>query len=572
MRLINAYALFYLGLVGCSGGAPVEHMSADLIFVGQHIITMDVGNSAPTAVAIRGEKIIWVGDRSQIDRLRGAKTIVEDLGEHALLPGFIDAHGHFSGVVATIDLANVASPPVGPATDIQSLQAIVRNYISERQVPDGEWVFGDGYDDSLLMEKRHPNRHDLDKISSQHPIALIHVSGHLTTLNSFALNELDISAQTPDPDGGHVRRMADGQEPNGVLEETAGLSVRALMYAKNTRTASGLASALNAYASHGITTIQDGGVPAEHLGNLQALADQETLNLDLVAYQWLTPKTDIPDAAQIGSYRNRFKRGGVKLMLDGSPQGKTAYLTEPYLIPPHGQTAEYRGYPSMPQEEINRLVRQSFDRGIPVLAHANGDAAADLLIDAVKSAQATHDHRTVVIHAQTLREDQLDDMKNLEMIPSYFSAHSYYWGDWHRDSVLGEERAFRISPTKSTVDRGMTFTIHNDSPVVPPDMMRLIWATTNRMTRSGQILGKEQRISTLDALKAVTIHAAYQYFEEDSKGSIKPGKQADLVILSRNPLQISQDELEDVEIVKTISRGKTVFQKASMQASMKAPG
>lgn len=568
MRTIIAYALFCLGLVGCSDNAPVEHKSADLIFVGRHIITLDDGYPAPTAVAIRGEKIIWVGDRRQIDRLSGDRTIVEDLGEHALLPGFIDAHGHFSGVVATIDLANVASPPVGPVTDIQSLQAVVSHYISENNVTEGEWVFGQGYDDSLLLEKRHPNRSDLDRISTKHPIALVHVSGHLTTLNSLALKQLDITAETPDPDGGHIRRIAASQEPNGVLEESAGMPVRTLMYAKNTGTASALTRALNTYARNGITTVQDGGVPPEHFANLQTLADQGAFYLDLVAYQWLTPEMEIPDAAQFGSYRNRFKRGGVKLMLDGSPQGKTAYLTKPYLVPPHGQTAEYRGYPSIPARDINRLVMQSFKREIPVLAHANGDAAADLLIDAVKSAHASHDHRTVVIHAQTLREDQLDDMKQLEMIPSYFSAHVFYWGDWHRDSVLGEARAFRISPTKSTVDRGMTFTIHNDTPVVPPDMMRLIWATTNRKTRSGQVLGEAQRISTLDAIKAVTIHAAYQYFEEDNKGSIKPGKQADLVILSRNPLQTSQDQLRDIEIIKTISRGKTVFEKAAV----KAPG
>jgi predicted amidohydrolase YtcJ len=562
MRTTIAYAIVCLGLSGCSDNAPVEHRSADLIFVGQHIITMEDSNPAPTAVAIRDEKIVWLGDRSQIHRLSDAKTIVEDLGEHALLPGFIDAHGHFSGMVATIDLANVASPPVGPVTDILSLQEVVSSYIAENHVPKGKWVFGRGYDDSLLVEQRHPDKWDLDRISTQHPIALIHVSGHLNAVNSLALKRLDITAATLDPDGGYIRREDDSLEPNGVLEETAGLLLRNLIYGGNSLSASGLRRTLEAYASQGITTIQDGGVPAEQLANLQALAKRGTLYLDLVAYQWLTPEMSIPDPAQIGTYRNRFKRGGVKLMLDGSPQGKTAYLTKPYLVPPRGQTAGYRGYPSLGADDINRLVMRSFEREIPVLAHANGDAAADLLIDAVKATGASHDHRTTVIHAQTLREDQLDEMKKLEMIPSYFSAHAFYWGDWHRDSVLGEERAFRISPTKSTVDRGMIFTIHNDTPVVPPDMMRLIWATTNRKTRSGQVLGEAQRISTLDALKAVTIHAAYQYFEEDSKGSIKPGKQADLVILSRDPLQASQEELKDIEVVKTISRGKTVFQKA----------
>ena len=140
-----------------------------------------------------------------------------------------------------------------------------------------------------------------------------------------------------------------------------------------------------------------------------------------------------------------------------------------------------------------------------------------------------------MIHAQTVREDQIDRMAAIGVVPSYFSAHTFYWGDWHRDSVLGPERALRISPTRSTLARNMPFTVHNDAPVVPPDMMRLIWATTNRLTRSGQVLGEAQRLDALEALRAVTANAAYQSFEECCKGTLTPGKQADLVMLSRDP-------------------------------------
>jgi predicted amidohydrolase YtcJ len=164
-----------------------------------------------------------------------------------------------------------------------------------------------------------------------------------------------------------------------------------------------------------------------------------------------------------------------------------------------------------------------------------------------------------MIHAQTVREDQLDQMKELRIIPSYFSTHTFYWGDWHRDSVFGEERAMRISPTKSSLDRNMPFTVHNDAPVVPPDMIRLLWSTTNRKTRSGKVLGEEQKISTYSALEAMTINAAYQHFEDDIKGTIEVGKQADLVVLSEDPLSIDPENLLKIRVIATYSKGIEIF-------------
>ena len=260
-----------------------------------------------------------------------------------------------------------------------------------------------------------------------------------------------------------------------------------------------------------------------------------------------------------GSYTGRVKVGGIKLILDGSPQGKTAYLTEPYYKPPHNESKSYKGYPLIPQTEVSEWVKKYADLNIPIMAHANGDAAADMLIQAVKNAEIESDHRTIMIHAQTVREDQLDLMKELEIIPSYFSTHTFYWGDWHRDSVFGPDRAMRISPTKSTLERDMPFTVHNDAPVVPPDMIRLLWSTTNRLTRSGKVLGPNQRISTYDALKAITINAAYQHFEDDIKGSIEVGKLADLVVLSADPLSMPSESLLNLQIISTFSHGKEIF-------------
>ena len=317
---------------------------------------------------------------------------------------------------------------------------------------------------------------------------------------------------------------------------------------------------MNIYARNGITTAQDGASSPETIGLMQAADAQGMINLDIVSYPIGQNGLDQNlDSINFGNYEGRLKIGGIKLILDGSPQGKTAYLTEPYYKPPHSESDSYKGYPLIPQSEVSKWVKYYSELNIPIMAHANGDAAADMLIKAVNNAEISSDHRTIMIHAQTVREDQLDQMKQLRIIPSFFSTHTFYWGDWHRDSVFGEDRAMRISPTKSTLNRKITFTVHNDAPVVPPDMIRLLWSTTNRKTRSGKVLGEEQKISTYEALKAITINAAYQHFEDDIKGTIEVGKQADLVVLSKDPLKIDTENLLEIDVVATFSRGLEIF-------------
>jgi len=538
--------------------APLDHL-----FIGDHIITMAAdfrAEAAPTALGVRGERIVWVGDASDAAAHRGPGTVVHRLGDQALLPGFIDAHGHLTFLAATLTWANLAPPPVGPVTDFATLQRELRAYIDDNAVPAGVWVIGYGYDDSLLKERAHPDRHVLDAVSRSHPIALLHVSGHLMAASSLALETAGIDAESADPAGGHIRREGDGRTPSGVLEETATYPLRGVLAAPKGNPIDDLSRALDHYASHGITTVQDGATGPAQIDLLEAAATAGRLTLDVVAY----PVVDDGDLSRLddvdfGPYHNRLRLGGVKLILDGSPQGKTAYLSTPYREPPAGQPASYRGYPIHRDGTVDALLSGLLARGIPVLAHANGDAAAQQLIDAVAQASgADGDHRTVMIHAQTVRDDQLDRMAQLGIVPSYFSAHSFFWGDWHRDSVLGPERAFRISPARSTLARGMPFTVHNDAPVVPPDMIRLLWATTNRRTRSGQLLGDAERIGTLEALAAMTRHAAFQYFEEDHKGTLAEGKLADLVVLSADPLSLPPADLLELQVRQTWSRGRQV--------------
>ena len=549
--------LFFLLLIS-SCSIEQEINRADLIISSDKVILMTGDKKAqPLSIAIKNEKIIWVGSHKNAKNIQGKHI---DFGDQAILPGFIDAHGHASYLAFATQVANLASPPVGGINTIKELQAELRKFIEESNLQPGEWVMGLGYDDSLLSEQRHPTKEDLDAVSTEHPIYLIHVSAHLGAANSLALSLANINTETKDPPGGKIRRYQNSSEPNGVFEETAAYPLQQLAMSAYKDPIGSVKSAMEIYAKNGITTAQDGASSKETIGLMQAADAQGKINLDIISYPIGQNGLlkDI-DTLSFGSYNGRLKIGGIKLILDGSPQGKTAYLTEPYYKPPHSESDSYKGYPLIPQSEVSKWVKEYADLKIPIMAHANGDAAADMLIEAVKQADINSDHRTIMIHAQTVREDQLDQMKELKIIPSYFSSHTFYWGDWHRDSVFGKERAMRISPTKSSLDRNMPFTVHNDAPVVPPDMIRLLWSTTNRKTRSGKVLGEEQKISTYAALEAMTIDAAYQHFEEDIKGTIEVGKQADFVVLSEDPLGVDSSNLLNINVVATYSRGMEIF-------------
>ena len=551
----------FLFLLISSCSFEQEIKEADLVITSNKVILMTGNKQAqPLSIAIKNKEIIWIGSHMKAKRIQGKHI---NFGNQAILPGFIDAHGHASYLAFATQVANIASPPVGSINNIKELQTELKKFITESNLKPGEWVMGLGYDDSLLAEQRHPTKDDLDEVSTEHPIYLIHVSAHLGAANSLGLSLANISTETQDPPGGKIRRYENSSEPNGVFEETAAYPLQQLAMSAYKDPIGSVKKAMDIYARNGITTAQDGASSPETISLMQAADVQGMINLVIISYPIGQNGLDKNlDSINFGSYEGRLKIGGIKLILDGSPQGKTAYLTEPYYKPPHSESDSYKGYPLIPQSEVSKWVKKYADLNIPIMAHANGDAAADMLIKAVKDADINSDHRTIMIHAQTVREDQLDQMKELKIIPSYFSTHTFYWGDWHRDSVFGEDRAMRISPTKSTLNRNMPFTVHNDAPVVPPDMIRLLWSTTNRKTRSGKVLGEEQKISTYSALEAMTINAAYQHFEDDIKGSIEVGKLADLVVLSEDPLSIDTKNLLEVSVVATFSRGVEVFNTA----------
>ena len=568
LKLVVLVPLF--ALASCSPQVELSQeaqSSADLIFVGDNIITMD--DNVASAVAVIGDRISAVGSREEILAMRDETTQFVDLGARALLPGFIDAHGHFGGVATYSALLDLSSPPVGAMENIDDIVAAIRNWIEVNNVPAGDLVYGVGYDDSLLVELRHPNRDDLDRASTTHPIVIRHVSGHLSSANSLALANYNIGVNTENPAGGIVRRRLGTNEPDGVMEETAmgllpgtGILVDEELGWRLRREAADI------YASFGITTIQESNVSTSYVDALKQQALEEPFAVDIVTYIMGNPLSDeeLELVSHDSDYTGGVKIGGVKFTLDGSPQGRTAWMSQPYDAGPPGVDADYVAYPSYEPDAYRQRVDRLLERGVPVLAHANGDEAIELMIDGIEEAlsgEEMPDHRSVIIHAQLIREDQLDRVKQLGIVPSYYAAHPFFWGDWHRLS-FGDDRASFISPVKATIERDIPFTVHNDSPIVPPDIMRLVSITVNRLTRSGYVLGPDQRASVLEALYSVTQGAAYQYFEEDEKGSITVGKRADFVVLESNPLTIDPLQLENVGVVETFARGKSVYKQVGL--------
>ena len=572
-KMAAVVAILALALTACgkdqtsaSGAAATLQSEPEApvttVYVNADIVTVNKAQPSAEAVAVRDGKILAVGPRSAVEAAAGNNTETRDLLGKTLLPGLIDAHGHITMTNQMQTSANVSSPPVGPANTIDGILTLLREH--REKMPGQPWLTGWGYDDSLLAEQRHPTKADLDKVSTEIPIALQHVSGHFTTCNSRCLELAGINADTQDPQGGIIRRIPGSREPDGVLEETAAGLVRFAMPQPRAEDMLALFDATQQYyASNGITTVQDGADMGEQFELLKTASKQGLLYLDVVAYAYAPyMEGKLEQYPPTKNYEGHFRVGGIKLVLDGSPQGKTAWLTKPYLHPPHGQAEDYVGYPTLTDEQVAGFIDYAYTNDVPVLAHANGDAASDQLINAVTAANEKYgkgDRRPVMIHAQTVREDQIDQMVAQGIIPSYFVVHTFYWGDWHRDSVFGVERASRISPLRSSTDKGLRYTVHNDTPIVPPDMMRLLWSAANRETRSGKVLGVEQQATVMEGIKAMTIDAAYQYFEEGSKGSIEVGKKADFVILDENPLKIDPRKIKDIAVLETIKEGRTVF-------------
>lgn len=520
------------------------------------------------AVAERGGRIVAVGDAAEVRKLAGPATEVIDLAGRALLPGFFDAHGHVSMGGLQALSANLLAPPDGDVTDIASLQRSLRDWMAanDAAVKKFDLIVGFGYDNATLAERRHPTRDDLDAVSAEVPILLVHQSGHLFAVNSKALQMVGITADTPDPEGGVIRRREGGREPDGVLEETAGFPVVAKLLGQLGEAAGRafLRAGAQMWARYGYTTAEEGRSSPGTVALMRQVADEGGLAIDVLTYPDVLVDRDFIAKNVHREYVHRFRVAGAKLTIDGSPQGFTAWRDRPYFDPVGAYPEGYRGYPAATVDQVLDAVDWAWANGVQIITHANGEAASDLLIAAHTVARLKHggdqDLRPVLIHGQFLREDQVDAYQRLGVFPSLFPMHTFYWGDWHTEHTVGPELAPNISPTGWVRARGMRFSSHHDAPVAFPDSMRVLYATVNRIARgSGRVIGPGQRVDVITALKAMTIWPAWQHFEEGSKGSLEVGKLADFVILSDDPTAVAPERLDETRVLETIKEGKPVF-------------
>ncbi len=556
-------------------GAGTVTVNADSIFINGAVLTMDDNQPKAEAVAVKDGKIIAVGNKADIMKLAGEKTNQIDLKGQTLLPGFVDSHGHAWMIGFQALTANLLPPPDGTGASIDTIVTLLKDWeASNREaVKDVGWIIGFGYDNSQLAEQRHPTRHDLDKVSTELPVFIIHQSGHLGAVNSKALELAGITADTENPKGGIFQREADGKQPNGVAEEYAFFQlIYALSQAFNQDIMDAFArEGAKLLASYGYTTAQEGRATPDSLRAIRRMAKSGALNIDMVVYPDILLVKDIKPSME---YDNHFRVGGAKLTIDGSPQGKTAWLTQPYYVPPAGQDKDYDGYAAITEKQAMDAVEKAYANNWQILTHANGDAAIDLMLKAIAAAKKKYpdvDNRPVMIHGQTLRKDQVAPLKQLGIFPSLFPMHTYYWGDYHRDSVLGPERAMNISPTGWVMEQNMMFGTHHDAPVALPDSMRVLSATVTRRSRTGKLIGKQHKVSVDTALKAMTIWPAWQHFEEDRKGSITVGKLADFVVLSDNPTTIPEEQLADLVVMQTYKEGVSVYEHSGKTARLSSP-
>jgi predicted amidohydrolase YtcJ len=555
---------------GTSTKNPGNSGKGVVLFYNGDIVTMETDiPEYVEALLVSNGKIIFAGKKKEAETLAGEGFEMVDLAGKTMLPGFIDGHSHLTNYADGLMQADLNPPPIGAVTDIPGIIKAITDLKQKLNAKDNELLVGFGYDADMLNEKRHPNTADLDAAFPNNPVILKHASGHMLVANTAAFKLAGISSATRDPTGGTFIRKKGSQELDGLVQEMAMQPFMPLMARplpmevemKKIRDAQAY------YASCGVTTANEHLAMIEKMVLLDTAAARGELYLDLIALPAFIYAKEVLGTNKVKwrTYNNHLKYQGLKMATDGSPQGKTAFLTKPYLTPVPGCTHNCVGFPNMPQEQINQLMLACYKAGVQLFSHCNGDASIDMMIKGHQYAiralgDSTSDRRTVIIHSQIMRPDQLDEYKKYKMIPSFFTNHTFYWGDVHIAN-LGKERAGFLSPMRSAIDKGILATNHTDNIVTPMDQLFLLWTSVNRVSRNGVVVGEAERITAYEGLKAQTINGAYEYFEEDIKGSLKAGKMADLVILDKNPLKVDKTAIRDIKVVETLKEGRTVYKR-----------
>jgi predicted amidohydrolase YtcJ/heat shock protein HslJ len=547
-------------------GSAVAENVADTIYHNGAILTMAGDEPAYVeALAVKDGRIAFAGSKVEAFEMKGDATRVVDLDGNALLPAFIDAHSHYINSLLVANQCKLYAPPSGPGKDVPSIIAELKKFAADRKIPKGQMITGYGYDDSVMPDGRLLNRDDLDEAFPDNPVRIDHVSMHGGVLNSLALKKFGYSAETKTPPGGVIVRKPGTEEPWGLIMESAFLPVfeqgepmTAQQEIDWTRAGQKL------YAEAGCATAHEGATALAAFQTMKRASDAGANIIDVVTYPFITDLDAILAEVPVEKWRQynkRFKVAGVKVTLDGSPQGRTAFFTTPYLTGGPAGEQDWVGAPTFPPDLAKQSVKKVYDLGVPMTVHCNGDAAIDLFLEAYEFARAGDYRRpwnVTTIHTQFLRKNQIPKFVKYKVRPSFYTLHTYYFAEAHIAN-RGKEQAAYISPMRDAIDAGLRPVNHTDFVVAPLDQMFMLWSAVNRISRAGETIGPDQRVTVYEGLKAMTEWVAEQYEELDIKGTLEVGKYADLVILDKDPLKVAPMAIKDIKVVETIKEGFTIY-------------
>lgn len=526
------------------------------VFLNGNIHTMDPDQPRAEAVVTVGDRIAYVGDNTGARAYAHAGAVETDLGGSFVVPGLIESHNHmimFGLGAAQID---VRYPGVRSIAEIARL-------VGERAdaYEPGRWVLARGYDDNKLDERRHPTRQDLDAVSPNHPVIVVNGSGHMAVANSLALRMAGVTGATQAPQGGHIM-LDDAGEPTGLLQETAQTLVTALIPAP---TQADMVEALRLcgerYVAAGITSSHTAGVNTEMEMTAHHVAAFEGV-LPLRTYAMIgRPLLQLVDdlGLRTGLGDHRLRIGPIKFFSDGSLIGRTAAVFEPFLEDPRPDNL---GLEMMPQEELDACVKQAHDAGFQVAIHAIGDRAIHMVLTAYERALAANprpDHRHRIEHCGICRPELIERIARGGFLAVSQPVFIPEYGDGFLRH-LGRERCQLTYPFKSLLDAGVNLVFSSDCPVSAYAPLISVQAAVDERTGSGVPYAPAEAISVDAALRCYTVAGAHASFEERDKGTITPGKLADLTVLAQNPADVPPSQIANVPVRATIIGGETVFE------------
>jgi len=548
--------------------------AVDLIFFGGHIITMHEEDPLNEAVAIHNGKISSIGKKDEIMKLRTWKTKVVDLRGRTLMPGFIEAHCH---PIATAILSQVVDISGFNYNSRSEIFNTIR--IAVKKASPGEWILAFGWDPVLVPDLHKPTLSELDSISTDTPIFILTQMMHHAFVNSAVYKAAGITIETPNPTGGGVFQKDNQGNLNGIIYEFSALQY---ILDKMPKTPQGTAELLlnlqyTKYAKAGYTSISVLG-PVNIAGNPLQFMENLSNNGSPVRSYVYPIKKQLDGSTYSNGYGNHFfKIKGVKLYMDGSPYTGGAAFSEPYLntdltLNRIGLKKNHRGSINFTEDSLLTTLTYYHTNNYQIAIHAQGEIAIQGILDAFTKIlyeypRSNHRHR--IEHNALITKEQIAQAKQLGLTLSFFIDHIYYYGD-QLEYIVGSKRAERFMPIQSAISAEHHTTIHTDNPATPIDPFRAISTAVTRKTKNDKfILGKDERISVYDALKSITINAAWQLFEEQNRGSITIGKSADLVILSHNPLETKNEEIKNINVISTWIDGKQVNHSAYTWKNLK---